>query len=301
MAYDWGKYAPQPWRSVVTPLALPILIQRAKSRRTITYTELGDEIQQRFGEIPTKRKTLYGQPVGAIGYAIEDLGKEWGELIPPINALVVNAASKMPGDGVDQFVEHYLRDKERKSLSKGDRRELMQYVIERVWDYAKWDRVADALGAQLLEVVEDGGEGDLDLPPPQKIFGGESKEHKALKQWVCMHPEVLVEYGVFAAGEAEHYMRSGDSLDAFFENDQTCIAVEVKTSKAAEVELIRGIFQVVKYRAVLKAEQIASGRVPNGKAVLVTTQSLPHKVRQLAKRLMVDSRVLSIEAEQGKA
>lgn len=300
MAYDWSKYAPQPWRKVVTPLALPILIQRAKAGRTITYSELGDEIFQRFGEIPKKRKTLYGQPVGAIGLAINDLAREWGVSIPPLGALVINGGSKMPGSGVNQFVERFLVDKPLEGLSKEDRRALMQHVQERVWDYEGWDRVADALGAQQLETIEIGGEGDLDLPPPQRMLGGESKEHKALKAWVCKHPEVLLEYGVFPSGQAEHCMRSGDSLDAFFQNQATSLAVEVKTSKAAEVELIRGVFQVVKYRAVLKAEQIASGRVPNGKAVLVTTQSLPHKARQLAERLMVDVRVLSIAAEQGE-
>lgn len=298
MTYDWNKHAPQPWRSVVTPLALPILVHRAKTRRTITYGELGEEIYRRFGEVPTKRKTLYGQPVGAIGLAIEDLAKATGEQIPPLNALVVNATTQLPGDGVNQFVEHFLGKSLRNKLSNQDRRDLMRYTMERVWDYSRWDWVAANLGAEPLQVADLGESGPLDLPPIERPMGGESKEHKALKHWVCQHPEIFSEYGTFGPGEPEHCLRSGDSLDAYFHAGTASLAVEVKASQAREAELVRGVFQVVKYRAVLKAEQIAIGKVPNAQAILVTTQPLPKIARQLAERLMVEHRIVDLAAEQ---
>lgn len=303
MAFDWEPYAPQPWRAEVVPFIAPILIQRAKAGRTISYSELAEELQRRHGLEPKARKTLYGQPVGAVGFALLALGKQWGETIPPLNALVVGKYSKMPGIGADYFILRFLRKKPRGELSRQDRRVLAEQVIKQVWNYpqASWDRVAEALDAELLEPgslpIED--EEPINLPPVPRGYGGESDEHEALKLWVCEHPKFLATWGRFKRGKSEKVIPSGDRLDAFFESSRGQLAVEVKASHAPDAELTRGVFQCIKYREVLRAAQLAQGELPNAQAVLVTTRSLDQTTKRLCKRLQVQVLIAPMKAELG--
>ncbi len=126
----------------------------------------------------------------------------------------------------------------------------------------------------------------------------ESDEHKALKAWVASHPEEFVDFGYFPMGSNEKLLSSGDRLDAHFDNGRHRLAVEVKTSKCSEDELQRGVYQAVKYRAVLRAEQKAIRHVPNGEAVLVSTRAPNAETRALIKRLQVRFQQVPLEAEQ---
>lgn len=66
-----------------------------------------------------------------------------------------------------------------------------------------------------------------------------------------------MDHGSFATGTNEKHLSSGDRLDAHFDNGKQRLAVEVKTSGCSEDELQRGVYQAVKYRAILRAEQKA--------------------------------------------
>lgn len=112
-SYDWSTHAPQQWRSQVAPDVLPILLSLAMSGETITYSGLAEQLQSQFGHEPKARKTLYGQPVGAVGFAIRDLAKSWRKSIPPINALVVAKDTGLPGKGADWFVRQHLGTRNR--------------------------------------------------------------------------------------------------------------------------------------------------------------------------------------------
>src|SRR5690606_38444125 len=116
-----------------------------------------------------------------------------------------------------------------------------------------------ALGVDVLEPEQtspDDGQ-SIDLPVLPTSTRPESAAHNALKAWVAANPEWFKDYGQFSAGVNEHRLSSGDSLDAYFTNGRESLAVEVKASSASDVELIRGIYQAVKYRAVLRAERQA--------------------------------------------
>ena len=46
--------------------------------------------------------------------------------------------------------------------------------------------------------------------------GGEGKEHKSIKEYICSHPKSIgIKKVVFA--ETEHDLLSGDRLDVYFE------------------------------------------------------------------------------------
>ena len=300
MGYDWtqSELANTPWRIQVVADIVPLLIRRAKEGRPITYGELAEQLREEFGHEPQARKTQYGPPIGAIGFAIRELGEQWGERIPPINTIVVEATTQMPGLGADEVAHYFFKDNGRGI--KKDREAYMRLAMDAVFAYGRrWDRVAQALGAPLLEpaagVIDEGEE--LSLPPPPRAFGPESKEHKALKAWVACHPRLVASHGKFGVGITERGLSSGDWLDAYFDNDNQRLAVEVKASHATETELKRGVYQCIKYRAVLRAEQHAQLRAPNGDAVLVCTRPPGREVKLLLKRLNVHFLLAPIDAE----
>ena len=254
MAYDWNQHeiARTPWRATVVPYMPAILIQRAKEGRPITYTELSDALFEHYGLKPKARKTLYGPPVGAVGFALKNLGDKWGERIPPLNVIVVQASTGLPGVGADE-VAHYFFDDAGRGMAK-NRKAYLDAAMQAVFDYGqRWDRVADALGADIL----DPGAGTADLGDPiplpklPRAHAPESKEHKALKDWVRKNPDWFDDYGAFGQGENEHWLSSGDRLDAFFDNGNQYLAVEVKPSHASDAELMRGVYQCFKYKVKL--------------------------------------------------
>jgi hypothetical protein len=87
-------------------------------------------------------------------------------------------------------------------------------------------------------------------------------------------------------------LSSGDRLDVLFVNAQMRLAVEVKTRGAPAAEIQRGIYQCVKYRATLRAMQLAAAQAPNANAVLVIDGNPPAIVSDLAARLSVDMTVV---------
>jgi hypothetical protein len=300
MAYDWNQHeiARPPWRSTIVPYLPAILIQRAKEGRTITYAELAEALHDHYGLEPKARKTLYGPPVGAVGFALKVLGDKWGERIPPLNVIVVQASTGLPGVGADE-VAHYFFDDAGRGMAK-NRKAYLDAAMQAVFDYGqRWDRVATALGAETLDPgagIEDPGDA-IPLPKLPRTYETESKEHKALKDWVRKNPAWFDDYGAFDQGENEHWLSSGDRLDAYFDNGKQYLAVEVKPSHASDAELMRGVYQCVKYKAVLRAERIALRRAPLGEAVLVSTRRPNREIRALLKRLHLDFVLAPAEAE----
>ena len=302
MAFDWttNRLANTPWRIQIVSDIVPILIRRAKEGRNITYGDLAQELQDEFGHEQQPRKTKYGPPVGAVGQVIEALGRTWGERIPPINTIVVDARTDLPSTGADEIAHYFFEDNGR-GMEK-DREAYMRAAQKAVFAYKGWDRVAEALGSDGLELKTgaiDQGE-KIDLPKLPKVYGVESAKHKALKKWVVSNPSKLIEFGRFKTtqGQIERLLSSGDRLDAYFDNGRQRLAVEVKASNCDDSELMRGVYQCIKYRAVLQAEQQALRIAPNGDAVLVSTQQPGKKVRALMKRLLVSFVLAPIGAEK---
>jgi hypothetical protein len=292
------------WTSQIAPLALPILLWVAKKGLTITYKQLALELRARHKEEIKHRMTVYGWPAGRIGHAINMLSDEWGQDIPPLNAIVVNAQTKLPGHGANSFIKRYLNQHAQRRLTDTNRDALAEEVLESVRDYPDWDRVASYFGINQLKPVSvliDQKQDDepIVFPPAAKQRGGyeESKEHKNLKLWAAQHPKFFSVLGKFNIGQNEYDLRSGDRLDAYLANNDTCLAIEVKASNAPESEIFRGIFQCIKYRATLRAMQLAEGEPTNAQAVLLVTRPVPTEAQRLAKRLRVTILAAPKEAE----
>jgi hypothetical protein len=101
------------------------------------------------------------------------------------------------------------------------------------------------------------------------------------------HPEIV---GLPAklTGDTERPLLSGDVLDVFFQHGQDSIAVEVKSALSSEADIVRGMFQCVKYRAVLEAQQAADGLAQSARAVLALEAKLPSKFQALKNVLGIE-------------
>jgi hypothetical protein len=287
-------------RALVLPYVLPVLIRRAKEGRLITYTELAQEIEDEYGISPlVGRMTWWGWPVGTVGFMVRDWGAQNGLTVPPINVIVVSKTTRRPGAGADHVAAYYKIDG---IDMERNRSAYMDAAAEAVFNYGKrnWDEVAKAAGAKALPTQrkEIQGVARISLPSIPAKFVGESAAHKALKIWAVQNPSIFREYGKFTIGENEKVLSSGDRLDAHFSNGTERLAVEVKPRSSTEDELKRGVYQCIKYQAVMRAENQSLGVAPVVSAVLVCTRRPGTEVRNLMKRLHVEFVLAPKRAEE---
>ncbi|PYE93007.1 hypothetical protein C8J35_1164 [Rhizobium sp. PP-F2F-G38] len=77
-----------------------------------------------------------------------------------------------------------------------------------------------------------------------------------------------------------HCFWLGDRLEVYFADLD--LAVEINTRGAGSYELYRGIFQYVKYKAVLRAQKIHDRELPQGECVLAIGGRLPRRLCEVA-------------------
>jgi hypothetical protein len=294
------------WADRMARTTLPILLWAAQHHQPITYKQLAEELADRTGEPIKRRMTLYGKPAGKIGDVLILLARDTGWDIPPLNAIVINAGTKLPGDGATDFIKRLLLPSVRRSIAKGDTTALAKAAVESALNHTDWARVANALKVGRLLPVrvlkESKPENEpIKRPKPASpdIGYAETAQHKALKRWAAANPWFFRKYGQFGHGRNEARLESGDKLDALLISKTMRLAIEVKASNAPDLEVYRGIFQCVKYRATLKAMQTADGVIPNANAVLLLTRSGPADAQRLARRLQVDVLIAPAGADRG--
>lgn len=294
-AYTLLTHGPE-WSARVAPKVLALLLGAARAGRTLTYSQLDAALHEQHGEDEHPRKTVYSHPLERIGQALEALAQEWHAVLPPLTALVVTKDHHLPGEGADGFINHYLKASGRPPLVPATRGEQVEAVHQAIWAYPDWDKVGRAL--QVLPQVADSDPAAPAMPHPF-ARGEESPAHKSLKRWAATHPDAFATLGSYPPGAEEHPLDSGDEVDAFLANDHACLAIEVKTSQAPELELQRGIYQCVKYRATLEAMYRVLRQEMTVKTVLFTPQPLPDRLKHMANLLGVSVKQAPKEAEDG--
>jgi hypothetical protein len=118
--------------------------------------------------------------------------------------------------------------------------------------------------------------------------GGESEDHKALKEYVARNPKAIGLNSNTQAGITEYPLPSGDSLDVSFNGKVVWVAAEVKSAISAEADIVRGLFQCVKYRAVMEAVLLTEARPQNARALLVLESAFPQSLIPLRNILGVE-------------
>lgn len=248
---------------------IPVLVRWAQSSwdKTHYYSDLAEAVGYKSNQI--------GHFLGCVDDAIHELGED----IPTLNALVVNKKDGIPSYGFDYVSKEYgsFTDEDKKAFAHAANKKAHEY---------DWSGVLDKLGlkpALLLPLEEVSS-------IRQKIKtakGGEGSAHKALKEYVAQHPERLGIEGVENA-ETEHCLLSGDRLDVYFETDKEVYAIEVKSKISDEDDIRRGIFQCVKYQAVLEAERIFAHQDKRVFTILVMENELSAMCKQVVADLDID-------------
>lgn len=218
---------------------IPILVRWAKNGlKKQTYGDM-------FRELGVEHYSNVGTALGYVEDVIKELRKETGEKVPTLNTLCKNKSTMLPSYGFKYVVDDYnsLRPQAKKALADG--------YDANACDYDKWDWVLDQLG---LKSAPPFSEKELhQIAKHSYGSGGEGEEHKAIKEYVSQHPESVGIKEVVKT-ETEYPLPSGDRLDVYFElsNDDK-VAVEVKPSSSPDDDITRGVFQCVKYNAVMDA------------------------------------------------
>lgn len=279
------------WTDITARAAFPIVLRHAMDGDPITYGDLNEAVKAtgKKGVLPI----AYRYVAGKIGDVCEALSEDFGEPIPLLNAIITSGKSGLPSDGVDEYLARFLGKKTREiaSLSQVDRNVYARQAMQDVFSFVGWDQIRKHL--ELRALVRDSKSPDRGkpIPPPNPsgfATGPETDAHKALKAWVAKNPDLFEAFGKFSDGHTERRLSSGDRLDVLFSNNRQMLAVEVKAEKAEAAEVERGVYQCVKYRATLRAMQIAAAKPPNGNAVLVVERTPGAKIVHLAKRLSVN-------------
>lgn len=233
-------------------LALPILVRQALAGNPIVYEDLAVEL-----DMPNPRNLNY--PLGCIGEVLNVLAKEWGSEIPHIQALVVNKGTGLLGLGFDDFLEKQGAT----WASPIERRAVIKAYWRKITTYPYWSRILSELELAPTEVKI--GKVIADAAKPGG--SGEGDEHKSLKELVIRRPFLVGLYVNEWKGNVEYYLPSGDSIDVVFETAREIYAIEVKPTGASDADVARGLFQCVKYTAVLAA--LAAFRVDARKISVV--------------------------------
>jgi len=257
--------------------ALPILVRQAQVGEPITYESLARELA-----MPNPRNLNY--VLGSIGATLEQTSRKWPETIPPVQALVINKVTGMPGEGVSPFLQD---GQVFRLLPSKQKRVQLEVVLQEIFMYPRWADVLDELGLAPSTPIDVVTKADEFLQSAGR-GGGEGREHQALKERIEADPTLVGIKKKPDCVESEYPLLSDDRLDVHFVVGSERIAVEVKSRISSEQDVVRGLFQCVKYLAVMEAEQAIAQQPQNARAVLVFEGTLSPRLVAIKNTLGVE-------------
>ena len=212
--------------------------------------------------------------LGAIGKAIKEQSDEWGQEVPPLQCLVVNKHTGLPGEGVAWFISD-LKNFEKRTPE--ERKQILGIELIKVFHFQQWERVLAAFGLQPVKpspLVET-------LIKKAGVRGGvgECEDHKRLKEYIANNPDIIGLSG-FGKGETEYCFPSADRIDVVFRKENQWVGVEVKGPSSPDEDLVRGLFQSVKYAALREAELKTQSRQGKFEIILVMSRKLPANLKE---------------------
>ena len=249
---------------------IPVLVSWAQEKRSPQYY---GTLSKAIGHGTAR----IGRQLGVIAKVIRDLNSASHKDVPLLNALVINQNSKRPGDGLGDVIDGYYEWDEKKKNQEAHNLNAKAYA------YKDWPWVLKALGLMPFT----GNSEESIRKGNYKKGDSEGPYHKALKVFIFDHPDQFSISNV-KAKENEHVLLSGDRLDVYFKlKDGKQIAIEVKSRISDDADILRGIYQCVKYKAVLSAECLAHGENGNVDAFLVIENEMSEENRKTANMLSV--------------
>ncbi|PTM77196.1 hypothetical protein [Cereibacter johrii] len=259
----------------------------------VTYGQVARLLERQL-QIPR----IFPVHIGTVAGAMMKSVLQVDENAPPINALVAKS-SGVPGEGFASFYDDLWRERGGRRwlhLRASDRVAVIQEIREAVRQYPHWDAVyQSAFGERpqhLLQKIYTERDGK---PPEGQGWGGEaeSEEHRRLKEWAKENPAYLGLDSTFI-GIAEKGILSGDRLDVFFSNGHQFAVAEVKSILSSDDDLRRGLYQCVKYRAVIEATELPV--TADVRAILLTERDLPADLKVRAKMFNIETKVYRLNS-----
>jgi len=249
---------------------LPVLIYYAQMRRTLTYGELG--------ELTGDHHRSFRSAFGVIHEWVEDFAKRRGDEALPLAIIVVQQGRSIPGRGaitwrlrtnglssdVDQsVVEALFKDERHKIFEYPEWKALLQ--DRHLKPYVPSKKPIDELTKQMM----------------QRCYGEEveSAAHRRLKLFISNNPMAAGLHPNCKLEGTEYVLPSLDRIDVMFRHLEVLYPIEVKSHEADEIELVRGLYQVVKYEALSRALQKDRNNPPLAHACLATRALVFCKLR----------------------
>ncbi len=247
--------------------ALPLLVRQARAAQPIFYSALAREMG-----MPNARNLNH--VLGAIGRELQNLSDRWERDVPPIQCLVINKSTRMPGEGIAWFVPDPEDFRKRPPLAQ---RETINLMLASVYRFSHWDAVLSEFGLMPASPAIASLPGSLPLPRKEwrGSNDGEGEDHRRLKEFVASHPEAIGLTPGLGIGETEYEFHSADTIDVIFKANNQWVGVEVKGTQSDDGDIVRGMFQCVKYNALIEAEQKSSQTTVASRVLLVLGRDLP--------------------------
>ncbi len=243
----------------------------------ITYKNLAMEIDYPIEPKGSYFGKMIGNTLGVMGHLIDGIRID-GEEIPQIQALVVKTSNKLPGDGLKEFIEGY------ENLSDEKKKDKMIEIYDEINKFGtRWYKLLDVLGIRNNRINEK----IITAKAKYNPFGSEgSPEHRALIRYILENPQTI---GILENVEAypEYPLKSGDKIDIFFDSDHTMYAVEIKSRRSGKDDLERGLYQCIKYKKILEAENLVNNRDCIVETYLVIEKDLPKTIERIRKKLEI--------------
>lgn len=256
-------------------IVLPYLVRQAKAEKKIYYSDLAEEVG-----IPNPRNL--DKVLGAIGKTLITISKKSVIEIPPIQCLVVNKNTDMPGEGFGWFITEVDFSK----LNKTQKQNVVDRHLAKIYAFQKWDWVLNEIG--LDPINNDLSEEMKKAKSKKGRKGGESIHHKKFKEYISNNPHVLGLKKRIPKGEIEYSLPSQDTVDVLFFDKELYIGIEVKSIISDVSDILRGIFQCVKYKYLIEAEQIVKGKIPNSRVILALQGQFPIKLLPVKNTLGIE-------------
>lgn len=233
-----------------------------------------------------------GTTLGIMGHLFDSIEvPDWKGSIPYIQSIVVALNTKLPSDGLKEFKIDYP------NFSIEKKKDYIKHEYQRIFEFGeRWEFILELLHINTIDdntSIQKSNEKNRYNP-----YGSEgSPEHRKLRDYISINPKLIGLNEIYDSF-VEYPLKSGDSIDVVFKNEDRIIGVEVKSKRSGEDDLERGFYQCIKYREVLKAEDKANNKDREIDCLLVHQDFLTDRLNKIRKILNIDNHLIIIKQNQ---
>ena len=232
--------------------------KKSNKSKTFTYDEIARIIEAKRADEQAGASSM-NYPLGAIHRAIKTFNSETGQVIPYLNALVVNKSTNLPGKGLPQNAKPsdiwtYVYSKNQRWLIELTQQLGFRNSIEHDYKITKTNKIKRVR----LSISGPSVSGKKVKVPPTKIKGDLGATSKSLRSecWVIpKHFETAKAVKRYLSKNAEQIEFSGARPDFFVMFNGKRSVFEVKPNTSTQ-SLATGIGQLLLYGKALKAQAL---------------------------------------------